>query len=138
MNDVKLEMIKIYKTYEYDWMNFKIIDEELTYHHIIKEENGGKVSLDNGALLTKRAHEYLHMIERMDLEIYEKINDILKDINTQKHEPNYRQREKINLLMLQFEIKNADKIVRKDKKLGKKRTAVATNMRLKSQKVKNK
>lgn len=89
MNDIKALMIEIYETYKYDWMNFKIDDEEVTYHHIIKEENGGKVTLDNGALLTSRAHEYLHMIERMDLDIYEMINKIFKNINDQKHAPTY-------------------------------------------------
>lgn len=133
MNDVKALMIEIYETYKYDWMNFKIDDEEVTYHHIIKEENGGKVTLDNGALLTSRAHEYLHMIERMDLDIYEMINKIFKDINDQKHAPTYKQRNVINLLLFEFETKNADKIIRKSHKLGKKRIEVATNKRLKLQ-----
>lgn len=133
MNDIKVRMINIYKTYDFDWMNYVIVNEELTYHHIVKEECGGKLSLDNGALLTSRAHEYLHLIERTDIVIYDRINQILKDINTQKHAPNYRQRKKIDLLLLEFETKNADKIIRKNKKLGKKRVMMATNLRIDSQ-----
>lgn len=133
MNEVKARMIKTFKTYDFDWMNYLINNEELTYHHIVKEEFGGKLTMDNGALLTSRAHEYLHLIERTDVIIYDRINEILKDINNQKHAPNYRQRKKIDLLLLEFEIKNADKIIKKNKKLGKKRVMMATNLRLESQ-----
>ena len=112
MNDVTVEMIKIYGTYKFDWMNFKICRDDLTYHHIVKKENGGKLTIENGALLTKRAHEYLHSIERLDVDLYERINNVLK------------------------EIKYADKIIKKCKKLGKKRVMVATNRRIQSQKSK--
>ena len=133
MNEIKLRMINIYKTYDFDWMNYAIINEELTYHHIVKEEYGGKVTLENGALLTPRAHEYLHLIERTDNIIYDKINEIFKQINEQRHAPSYKQRKKIDLLLLEFEIKNADKIIKKNKKLGKKRVMMATNLRIQSQ-----
>ena len=136
MNDVTVEMIKIYGTYKFDWMNYKICKDDLTYHHIIKKENGGKLTIENGALLTKRAHEYLHSIERLDVDLYERINNVLKEINDQKKSPSTNQREKINLLLLEFEIKYADKIIKKCKKLGKKRVMVATNRRIQSQKSK--
>ena len=130
--NLKQEMIKIYETYEYDWMNYLIVDD-LTYHHIKKEENGGEKTLDNGALLTHRAHNYLHFIENYDKDIYSRINEILKNINSQLHKPNYRQTKKIDLLLLEFEIKYADKIIKGKKKLGKKKIKMATNIRKKEQ-----
>ena len=46
-------MKEIYNTYNKDWMGFKITEENpLTYHRIIKEEDGGNKTIDNGALLT--------------------------------------------------------------------------------------
>ena len=133
MKDLKSEMIKIYETYEYDWMNYAIIDEELTYHHIVKKEDGGKLTFSNGALLTARAHKYLHLIEVYDLEIYIKINKIFKAINNQKNKPNRNQKRIINLLLLEFEIKNAHKIIKKKKQTATKKKKMATNLRLKSQ-----
>jgi len=133
MLEITKEMINIYKTYKIDWMNYIIIDNDITFHHIIKEENGGKKEFSNGALLTSRAHEYLHSIERNDIDIYNRINNIFISINKQKHAPSYKQREKIDLLLLEYEIKNADKIIKKKHKLGKKRVSVATKIRKYSQ-----
>ena len=138
MNDIILLMIKMYETNENDWMNYKIDNEDITFHHILKEELGGKYTLDNGALLTKRAHEYLHLIERFDLDIYEQINSILKDINTQKHAPNYRQKKKIDLLLLEFEMKYASEFIKIKKMSLEKKTMIATNNRLQSQKQRKK
>jgi len=138
MNDIVTLMIKMYETYEYDWMNYKIDNEDVTFHHILKEELGGKYTIDNGALLTKRAHEYLHLIERFDVDIYEKINNVLKDINTQEHAPNYKQKKKIDLLLLEFEIKYASEFIKLKKMSNKKKTTIATNNRLQSQKQRKK
>jgi len=83
MNNVKSEMIDIYKLGKYDWMNYKINEEDvITFHHIIKVEDGGEYIKENGALLTERAHEYLHYIERVDKKIYQ---SILLDENTGSH-----------------------------------------------------
>ena len=133
MNKLKEEMIKIYKTYTLDGMNYLIINNDITYHHIIKEENGGKVTYDNGALLTRRAHNYLHLIERIDIDIYNRINEVLKEINNNKKEPTNLQRQRIDLLLYEFEIKNVDKIIKKKENLGKKRTSTAHKRRIKSQ-----
>ena len=138
MNDIILLMIKMYETNEYDWMNYKIDNEDITFHHIIKEELGGTYSLDNGALLTKRAHEYLHLIERYDQDIFESINSVLKDINNQKHAPNYKQKKKIDLLLLEFEVKYAKYIIQLNKMSDKKKSMIATNNRLQSQKQRKK
>lgn len=129
MKNIKLEMIKLYKTIDYDWLNFKIYDiNDITFHHIIKKENGGKYSIDNGALLTTKSHEYLHIIENNDIEIYIEINKILKKINEQKHKPTEIQKQKIELLFLKFECINAKKLI-KGKYSKYQRQNIATNKR---------
>ena len=133
MKKVKNKMIEIFNTYQYDWMNFLIKDNDLTYHHIVKAENGGKRTIDNGALLTNRAHVYLHMMENIDKESYEKLNEIFKEINNQKKPLTYYQRDKIQLLLLKYEIKNINRIVKRKEKLGKHKTYVAVARRIKSQ-----
>ena len=126
-------MIKIYNTYTMDWMNYLIIDEELTYHHIKKVEEEGKTTLDNGALLTNRAHEYLHKIERLDKDIYNKINNVFKEINTSKQEPTKEQRLIIDLLLYEFELRNVNKIIKKKANIGKKRHFLVHQKRIDSQ-----
>ncbi len=133
MNKVKEEMIKIYNTYTLDWMDYYVEGNDLTYHHIVKAENGGKITIDNGALLTQRAHNYLHLIERIDIDIYNRINAVLKEINENKSEPTIIQRKKIDLLLYEFEVKNADRILNKKEKKVKNIDVKAHKKRIKSQ-----
>lgn len=98
-------IVSKYAVEEYDWMRFKITeDNPLTYHHIMKKENGGKWTIDNGAPLTAEAQSYLHYIEKKDIRTYNEINKVLKEINTQGFGPTDKQIQKIELLMIKFEI----------------------------------
>lgn len=52
MESVTREMLKIYKPYSgLDWLNYKLIKDNATFHHIIKRESGGKRCVDNGCIL---------------------------------------------------------------------------------------
>lgn len=133
MNNVKEEMMKIYNTYTLDWMNYFVKENDITYHHIVKAEDGGRVTIDNGALLTQRAHNYLHTIERIDIDIYNRINTVLKEINESKQEPTRFHRQRIELLLYEFEVKNANKLIKSKEKTGKKRIITAHKRRIKSQ-----
>ena len=85
MKSILVDMIEMYKIKDYDWMGFKIDNiSDLTFHHIIKAENGGDYSLENGAILTKKAHDFLHCIEGKNHLIYDEINILFKIINTKK------------------------------------------------------
>ena len=98
-------IVSKYAVEEYDWMHFKITeDNPLTYHHIKKREHGGKWSVDNGAPLTQEAQSYLHYIEKKDVRTYDEINRVLKEINTQGFGPTEKQIQKIELLMIRFEV----------------------------------
>lgn len=51
--------------------------ERLNYHHIVKKEHGGKETIDNGAVLNREAHDYLHKQERNNKQLYEELNECL-------------------------------------------------------------
>ena len=101
-------MLEIYKPVSgLDWMNYKLVRKDITFHHIIKRSAGGRRDIDNGALLMgNSAHPYLHIIEYKDIETYNALNKIFKFINQQKHEPTTEQREIIEYLLQEFENKH--------------------------------
>ena len=105
MKGITREMIRIYKPKGIDWMGYDINSiRDLTYHHIQKKEHGGPFTLDNGALLRgDTSHEYLHIIEYKDLDMYLYINNILKQINDQRARPTKQQLLAIRDVLLQFE-----------------------------------
>ena len=99
---------KLYNIYvpnsNLDWMNYRITrKQDLSFHHIVKKEHGGKATIDNGALLTINAHNYLHIIEQKDITTYAYINKMFEIINKQLHEPNPDQRFVIEYLLKEFE-----------------------------------
>ena len=99
-------MLKVYKPISnLDWLNYRIIRKcDLTYHHIVKKCDGGDNSISNGALLLPTPHQYLHLIENLDIEIYIKLNEIFKIINKQGYEPTLEQRRLIEYLLQEFEL----------------------------------
>ena len=104
MDSVKREMLKIYKPISnLDWMNYKLVKKDITFHHIVKAENQGKRTIDNGALIMPVGHQYLHLIECKDIETYIAINKIFKYVNQQMCEPTREQREIIEYLLQEFE-----------------------------------
>lgn len=101
MKDIVVNMIKIYGLTDRDWMSFKITSKRsITYHHIIKTEDGGKTTIRNGALLTKKAHNLLHCIEYNDLAIYKEINALFQIIN--KNKCGKEELEQIRFLILKY------------------------------------
>lgn len=105
MKNITREMLKIYKPISgMDWMNYKIVrKDQMTAHHILKRQHGGRLTPDNIALLLPHAHQYLHLIECKDIETYITINKILKMINQQGHEPDAEQRKLVEYLLRSFE-----------------------------------
>ena len=105
MKQVTKEMLKIYEPVSnLDWLNYRIVRKsDLTFHHIQKRCDGGKEVIENGALLLPVPHQYLHLIEYRDKDIYIAINKIFEYINRQKHEPTEEQRLMIEYLLRSFE-----------------------------------
>lgn len=104
MKKVVRDMLKIYKPYSsLDWMNYKLVKKDVTFHHIQKRCDGGRLEINNGGLLMPNSHAYLHLIEFLDLDTYLALNEIFKDVNSQGYEPEYEQRLIIESLLSSFE-----------------------------------
>ena len=81
-------MIEIYKPTDYDWMHLAITKgNPLTIHHIHERVCGGETTLDNAALLGKKSHRLLNMLESHDYNLYFAWNDLFRDINVSKKPP---------------------------------------------------
>lgn len=107
MKQITKEMLRIYKPYSnLDWLNYKLVKRDVTFHHIQKRVDNGKRTIDNGALLMPIAHEYLHLIEYRDIDTYIAINQIFKFVNQQMHEPTKEQRQILEYLLRTFESKH--------------------------------
>lgn len=113
-------MINMYNLKKIDFMGYKVSkDNPYTYHHLVKRCHGGKEAIENGAVLTKNSHEYLHIVETRDLELYNCINNVLKQINEQGHEPLLRQILAIDYLLKLFEHDHMNDRSSKNKRLIK-------------------
>lgn len=123
MREITREMIRIYKPKGIDWMGYALQrNDQLSYHHIIKREHGGPLTLDNGALLRQdTSHEYLHIIEYKDLDMYIYINKVLKQINTQGYRPTKEELLAIRSVLLQFEREHCSDVNSKGKSLIKRK-----------------
>lgn len=71
--------IKTYKKYikekRYTVKDVEIYESRLSYHHLIHRENGGKTTVENGAIINSLAHSYIHSLPR---EQEERINNMLR------------------------------------------------------------
>lgn len=83
MKDITRQMIKIYHLSEFDFMGYKL-EKNPTFHHLKKSEFGGKYEISNGAVLNKISHQYLHIIEYKEIELYMLLNKLLKISNENK------------------------------------------------------
>ena len=80
--DILYEMINIYGINKIDWMGWEITStNKLTYHHIIEKRNGGEESVQNGALLTRKAHQALHQAEVYNPDLYNEYQYWFRIIN---------------------------------------------------------
>lgn len=120
MKQITREMLRIYKPVSnLDWLNYKLIKRQVTFHHIKKKEDGGKEIIKNGALLMPIPHQYLHVIEYKNFKTYKHLNDMFRIINNQRYEPTEEQRETIEYILSSFEEKHKDDRTSKGKKLIK-------------------
>ena len=97
-------MTSYYNLQGIDFMGFKMGKHNpYTFHHLKKKCDGGTETIKNGAILTKNSHQYLHIIESRDIEIYNQINNVLKQINEQGFAPLERQLLAIDYILRIFE-----------------------------------
>lgn len=113
-------MFEIYGKPKIDWMGYEVSEENtLTYHHIVKAEDGGDASLENGAILTKKAHAKLHTIEVLDSKLYEEYNYWFRLINDMKCSPTFEIMQIMYSLKdkLEYDISNKRQLKEQNKKL---------------------
>ena len=122
MDSITKQMIEKYKVkklkldfmgYTYKYLN------ELTFHHlIIPNRAGGKREMWNGAILTQNAHEYLHLIERIDYETFCFITSEMIDENIKGY-LDLENLKQIRELLIHFENKHIQDKGKKGKVLIK-------------------
>ena len=82
------KLINIYKPDGYDWMNFVLTRRNpFTFHHIVSRCEGGEDTIKNGAILTRRAHDLLHLLEYICPDAYDDLQEIFIHINDTKNQP---------------------------------------------------
>ena len=76
----KLKTIKTFKKYlqekRYRTNQIKRLRKQMTLHHLIHRSEGGKTTLENGAVVSELAHAYMHSLPRQHEEI---INNMLRE-----------------------------------------------------------
>lgn len=107
MKEITREMIKTFKLNKlgYDQMGYIFNNtKQLSYHHmIIANKDGGLMTFENGAILRQNtSHNYLHILERVDPEIFYLITSELIDENI-KRRVDIENLKKIRDLLLYFE-----------------------------------
>lgn len=113
MRPITREMIKQYKIKKlgYDFMGYTFNrQEDLSFHHLIVPKRDCKYQglgdgylLWNGAILNQEAsHDYLHMIERIDRELFLLITQEMIEEN-QKGYIDIENLKKIRKVLLYFE-----------------------------------
>ena len=129
MREITKIMIKRYalNKLKYDFMGYKFERiEQLSFHHLIiphresKELGLGEGYLDwNGAILRQNtSHDYLHIIERYDRDMFEAITSEMIDENIKGH-LDIENIKAINDILNCFEREYIDKINGRGKKIIK-------------------
>lgn len=81
-------MLEIYQPIDFDWMHTSVTKcSVFTLHHIKEQNCGGITTLDNCALLLKKSHKLLNMLESRDYDLYYAWNELFLDINICKKPP---------------------------------------------------
>lgn len=104
------ELIIIFDIKDIDFLGYPITkDNPLQYHHIVFKQNGGKTTLDNGSLLTAKAHSLFHKIVNNQYITSKKITREFKKLNESKMPPTKEYYENIKNFLEEFQIKEIRK-----------------------------
>lgn len=123
MKELKAEMIKIYKINKlgYDFAGYTFKNQkQLSYHHLIVPKRlGGEDTVANGAILRQNtSHDYLHIIEERDREIFDLITQEMIQENL-KCRLDIDNLKRIRDLLLYFEKEHKYDTTKKGKRIIK-------------------
>lgn len=122
MKTVTLNMINEFKIYElgYDFMGFKLNkNDKLTFHHlIVPKRDGGLYVRNNGAIIQRVPHDYLHIIERYDPKLFYYLTSEMIDMNIKGFLDSYNIAN-IHSILDEFEYQHEGETTRKGKLLIK-------------------
>lgn len=83
----KLGTIKTYKRFKeekhYTGKKSKCLENMMTLHHLKHKSEGGRATIENGAIINELAHRYLHSLPRSQEEI---INDYIREWKRQNYD----------------------------------------------------
>lgn len=112
MKEITKLMVNMYhiKKIGYDFMGYSFVSPtELSYHHLILErDKGGEETVENGSILVRKtSHDYVHIIEKFDKDIFNKIREeMIKE--KEKGFIDIENIKRINDLLLLFEKKHGE------------------------------
>lgn len=116
------EMIQIFKPNGIDWMGYRMTeDNPYTFHHIVEKRDGGSLTIDNGAILTEKAHKKLNFYDLFCKEAYNEYQRLFKIINKSKAPIADEMYEEIYYLAYRIEVLNEFFYCYNDLMLAKKR-----------------
>ena len=129
MKAVTREMVRLYNLRKlgYDFMGYNIHNvEKLRFHHLIipkrdckKEGLGDGYYMWNGAILVQEtSHDYLHIIERLDRDMFLEITKLMIEQN-KNEKLDLESLRRIREILLAFEREHASDTTNKGKKLIK-------------------
>lgn len=81
MTKLKTKLYDKFKLQELgiDFMGYEFeTKKDLTYHHIQPKNYGGETTFENGALLIRSSHNYIHTIEAFDFKLFLELSQELK------------------------------------------------------------
>lgn len=95
MKQELITLLEIYKPQGIDWMSFQITKKNpYSFHHIRKEENGGKLIVNNGAILSKKSHRLLNWLEETNPLVYLDWEELFLLINKERTFQPYENRSR--------------------------------------------
>lgn len=93
---ILLEMIEIFEPGDEDWMGYiRSTTNFFTYHHLIKQCYGGPTTIDNGAILTKNAHNKLNRLYICNPLMFDLWQELFWEINKSMCPPTSEHKEKM-------------------------------------------
>lgn len=109
-NKIIKELYDIYILDGIDIFNYEASSQnKITYHHIIKVEDlkllefSTKKTIENGIVLTRIGHSYLHLIEDFAPDIFYHLNKIILLITKERRLPTKEERNLIEIFLEAFE-----------------------------------